>query len=93
MPQIKTNLGDPAGPLAISAVLDAGTWLWARLDNDQLEAWLGYYLWLSEFAEDEYRAHCARTRDELVGECALRGRHDLIRRAWVRLARNSRGRR
>ena len=93
MLQIKTYSENPAGPFPIAAVLDAGTWLWARLDNDQLEEWLGDFLWLSEFAEDEYRANCARTRDELVVECALRDRHDLIRRAWARLARNSRGRR
>jgi hypothetical protein len=91
MLQINKIAGDPAGPLAIAAVLDAGTWLWARLDNDQLEAWLGDYLWLSEFGEDAHRANCARTRDELVVECALRDRHDLIRRAWARLARSSRG--
>jgi hypothetical protein len=93
MPQINTEFANPAGPLAISAVLDSGTWLWARLDNDQLEAWLGDYIWFSEFAEDAHRANCRRTRDELVVECALRDRHDLIRRAWARLARNSRGRR
>jgi hypothetical protein len=91
MPQIKRAFDNPAAPLAISAVLDSGTWLWAGLENDQLEAWLGDYIWFSEFAEDEYRANCARTRDELVVECALRNRHDLIRRAWARLARNSRG--
>ena len=91
MPQIKQSFDNPAGPLAISAVLDSGTWLWARLDNEQLEQWLGDYLWFSEFAEDAHHANCARTRDELVVECALRDRHDLIRRAWARLARNSRG--
>jgi len=91
MPQIKTNFANPAGPLAIAAVLDSGTWLWARLDNDQLEEWLGDYVWLSEFAGDAHRANCERTRDELVVECARRDRHDLIRRAWARLARNSRG--
>jgi len=92
MPQIDTNFANPAGPLAISAALDSSTWLWARLDNDQLEAWLGDYIWFSAFAEDEYNDNCVRTRDLLVEECALRGRHDLIRRAWARLARNSRGR-
>ncbi len=93
MPQINTNLANPAGPPAISAVLDSGTWLWARLDNDQLETWLGDYIWFSEFVDDKYRANCARTREELVVECALRDRHDLIRRAWARSARNSRARR
>jgi hypothetical protein len=93
MQQIEASFENPAGPLAISAVLDSGTWLWARLDNHQLEAWLGDYIWFSEFVEDDCRADCARTRDELVVECALRNRHDLIRRAWARLARNSRGRR
>ena len=79
MPQLQTDFATPAGPLPIAAVLDSGTWLWARLDCDQLEAWLGDYIWLSEFAGDAHRAHCARTRDELVVECALRDRHDLIR--------------
>ena len=91
MQQVRTNPGGSASPLAIAAVLDSGTWFWARLDNEQLELWLGDYLWLSEFADDEYRENCARTRDELVVECALRDRHDLIRRAWARLARSTRG--
>jgi len=91
MPQTKKEFGNANGPLPISAVLDAGTWLWARLDSDQLEMWLGDYIWLSEFASEEDQPRCARTRDELVVECALRNRHDLIRRAWARLARNSRG--
>jgi hypothetical protein len=88
---IEKSFESPTGTLATSAVLDAGTWLWTRLDSGQLETWLGDYIWLSEFAADRYRADCARTRDELVVECALRNRHDLIRRAWARLARNSRG--
>lgn len=91
MLQNNTTFENFAGPLAIAAILNSGTWVWARLDNEQLENWLGDYLWLSEFAEDPYRAGCARTRDELVVECALRDRHDLIRHAWARLARFSRG--
>jgi len=93
MPQIKTSFANPPGPFAIPAALDSSTLLWARLDNGQLEAWLGDYIWLSEFAEDPHRANCARTRDELMAECVLRNRHDLVRRAWARLARSSRGRR
>jgi hypothetical protein len=91
MPQIKPLPEIPAGPIPIDAVIDAGTSLWARLPADQLELWLGDYVWFSDFAEPEHRADCARTCDELIVECALRDRHDLIRRAWARLARNTRG--
>jgi hypothetical protein len=91
MPQIDARFEDPAAPPPVDAVFDAGTSLWARLDNNQLELWLGDYLWFSDFADRESRANCARTRDELLVECALRGRHDLIRQAWARMARNMRG--
>ena len=37
MPQTRMIPGNPAESLAIAAVLDAGTWLWARLDNEELE--------------------------------------------------------
>jgi len=93
MRQMEPNFASPSGPFAISAMPDAGTRLWAGLDDDQLEACLGDFIWFSEFADDAHRANCARTRDELVVECALRDRHELIRRAWLRLASNSRGQR
>ncbi len=64
--------------------------LWARLDNEQLEMWLGDYMWFVDFGDGAHRSDCSRTCDELIVECALRNRHDLIRRAWVRLARNPR---
>jgi hypothetical protein len=61
------------------------------LDDEQLETWLGDYMWFVDFGDPEHRANCARTCDELIVECALRDRHDLIRRTWARLARNIRG--
>jgi len=88
MLQTKEN---PAGPLPTGAILDAGSWLWGRLDDVQLQTWLGDYMWFTDFADEEYHADCSRTCDELIVECALRGRHDLIRQAWARLARNMRG--
>lgn len=90
MPRINSLLENQDCPLPIDAVFDAGASLWARLDDDQLELWLGDYVWLSNFADSEYRANCARTCDELLVECALRDRHELIRRAWARLARSTR---
>ena len=74
----------------INGVFDADS-LWRQLDDEQLELWLGDYIWFSDFAEPEYRAECARTCDELIVECSLRERHDMIRRAWARLARGARG--
>jgi hypothetical protein len=91
MPQIEARFEDPAGPPPVDAVSGAATWMWAGLDNNQLELWLGDYIWFSDFAGPEYHADCSRTRDELLVECALRGRHDLIRRAWARMARNMGG--
>jgi hypothetical protein len=90
MLQIREN---PAIPLTSNAALSLseGNWLWARLENEQLETWLGDYMWFVDFGEPEHRDNCARTCDELTAECALRGRHDLIRRAWARLASNIRG--
>jgi hypothetical protein len=94
MPLINRSFEDLAGEQAVAgATLESNAWLWASLDDDQLEAWLGDYIWFSEFVEGQHRANCARTRDELVVECALRERHDLIRKAWARLARCSRGKR
>lgn len=91
MPQINALPEIPPDPLPLGAEFDAGASLWSRLDDDQLQLWLGDYVWFSDFAEPEYRANCARTCDELIVECALRNRHDLIRRAWARLAKNTRG--
>jgi hypothetical protein len=91
MPQTTTLLQESASPLSIDTALDASTWRWAGLDNNQLEMWLGDYMWFADFADPEHRANCARTCDELIVECALRNRQDLIRRAWGRLARNMRG--
>lgn len=82
---------NPARPPAREPALDAGNWLWQRLDDAQLEMWLGDYMWFADFADEEHHADCARTCDELIVECALRDRHDLIHRAWARLARNMRG--
>jgi hypothetical protein len=90
MPQAKAVLENVASPEPIEATFDPGS-LWRRLDDHQLELWLGDYIWFSDFAEPEYRAECARTCDELIVECSLRDRHDMIRRAWARLARRTRG--
>jgi len=90
MPQIDVVLENQAGPLPIETASGTGTSLWARLDDDQLELWLGDYVWFSDFADPEYRADCRRTCDEVLVECALRNRHDLIRGAWARLARSAR---
>jgi hypothetical protein len=86
MLQVRETL---TGPLTNQPVAE-GTWLWARLDNEQLETWLGDYMWFVDFGDSRHRNECSRTCDELIVECALRNRHDLIRRAWVRLARNPR---
>ena len=40
MLQNNTTFENFAGPLAIAAILNSGTWVWARLDNEQLENWL-----------------------------------------------------
>jgi hypothetical protein len=90
MPLVNAVLETFASPSPVDAVFDAGS-LWRQLDDVQLELWLGDYIWFSDFAEPEYRADCARTCDELIVECSLRDRHDLIRRAWARLARRTRG--
>jgi hypothetical protein len=91
MPQTTTLFQEPASRHCIDTALDAGAWRWAGLDNNQLETWLGDYMWFADFADPEHRANCARTCDELIVECALRNRQDMIRRAWARLARSMRG--
>ena len=40
MPQTTTLLQESASPLSIDTALDASTWRWAGLDNNQLEMWL-----------------------------------------------------
>jgi hypothetical protein len=85
MPQIKEILQNQT-PLPIA--VDAGA-VWAKLDDVQLESWLGDYIWFSQFGDREYRADCARTCDELLVECALRGRQDCIGRAQARVARTT----
>ena len=79
----------PVEPLTNPAVAES-TLLWAKLDDEQLEMWLGDYMWFVDFGDPGHRNDCSRTCDELIVECALRNRHDLIRRAWARLARNAR---